>query len=941
MGVICRLLLLFALVLPFISFGQEFGGNRPSLRWYQLNSDTARIIFQKDQQHQAREILSLTHSLAATQERSLGSAFRKINIVLQSAPVLSNGYVSLAPYRSEFYLTPRQNSFELGSIPWHKSLALHEYRHVEQYNNFRKGLTRLFFIVFGEEGESLAANAAIPDWFWEGDAVLHESKFSWQGRGRLPFFFNDFRSLLSSNKQYSWMKLRNGSLRDFVPDHYRLGYLVVKQGSAMYGDDLWKKVTSDAAAFKGLFYPFQRAFKRHTGSDFRTFRDSALSHLYDIPNDQSADSSSMMVDVAAQYAAAQRHFASDQEFPQWIDSAQIVYSKFSYDERPSFVLMNTATQQEELIAVRNISPDSYFSYKTGQVIYTSFDRHPRWGWETFSNITILDIASKKQRKLSIRSRYFSPDLSDDLKKIVAVHQGPEPFNRLDLLDASSGKLLTSVQRTDSLFFTFPKFVSDSTVAAACRNKSGKMAMMVLNIYSGQVIRSTPFVPAVLGYTQISGDTIFFTMAYNGRDKMCAWNGQSVQTMEIAGHNISGGCYSATKSYGKIAWTEFSAAGFRIFHVPVDSVSFEPVDFQNIFSTFDVVSHNDLIDNPPPIRDRYNVQGYPKTSGLFNFHSRRPFFSDPDYSFSVVSENILNTLRSELFVSYNRNENYKEAGANVEFAGWFPVLRLGGFYTFDRLATDSSRSLTWNELNGSFAVRLPLTFYTGRSVLSIQPLAGINTKRVMFSGESKLENDDREFNFYDLSVSVTNQVQRARQHIFPKFAQSVSFRTRSIINKYTAHQYLASGQLYFPGLFRNHHIVLTGSFQSRDTLRQYIFSNNFPFARGYAVPDFPRMSRISANYHFPILYPDRGFANIFYLLRVRSNVYYDHAQTQSLRTGTTFSFRSAGAEIYFDSKWWNQVEVSFGFRYARLLDQDIEGRPANRWEFIVPLNLLSR
>jgi hypothetical protein len=64
--------------------------------------------------------------------------------------------------------------------------------------------------------------------------------------------------------------------------------------------------------------------------------------------------------------------------------------------------------------------------------------------------------------------------------------------------------------------------------------------------------------------------------------------------------------------------------------------------------------------------------------------------------------------------------------------------------------------------------------------------------------------------------------------------------------------------------------------------------------------------------------------------------------KSLRTGKVINFRSAGTEIYFDTKWWNQQSVTFGLRYSRLFDTKLFVKPPNpnRWEFIMPINLLS-
>ncbi|HKP32791.1 MAG TPA: hypothetical protein VJT83_08685, partial [Chitinophagaceae bacterium] len=259
-----------------VAFAQEFGGNPPSVKWRQINVPTARIIFSAGLDSQANRIASLTEYLNKQTLSTIGTKQRKVNIVLQNATTISNAYVALGPFRSEFYLTPQQNSFELGSIPWTDNLAVHEYRHVQQYNNFNRGLSKVFRIFFGEEGQALANGLSVPDWFFEGDAVHQETLVTAQGRGRMPYFFNGYRSLWEANKNYSWMKLRNGSLKDYVPDHYKLGYILVAYGREKYGEDFWRKVTGDAASFKGLFYPLQRAIEKHAGVSYRQFRSEAL-----------------------------------------------------------------------------------------------------------------------------------------------------------------------------------------------------------------------------------------------------------------------------------------------------------------------------------------------------------------------------------------------------------------------------------------------------------------------------------------------------------------------------------------------------------------------------------------------------------------------------------------------------------------------------------------
>jgi hypothetical protein len=125
----------------------------------------------------------------------LGNQLKKVNIVLQNQTTVSNAYVSLGPFRSEFFLNPALNNFEEGSISWPDILAVHEYRHVMQFNNFKNGLSKLIYVLAGDDGLSLAINAAIPDWFYEGDAVYNETVMTRQGRGRLPHFLDAYPSL--------------------------------------------------------------------------------------------------------------------------------------------------------------------------------------------------------------------------------------------------------------------------------------------------------------------------------------------------------------------------------------------------------------------------------------------------------------------------------------------------------------------------------------------------------------------------------------------------------------------------------------------------------------------------------------------------------------------------------------------------------------------------
>lgn len=61
-----KLLLLTVLYLSgYALIAQQFGGNPPSLKWRQINTDTARIIYPAGLDSQANRVAAMVHLLAA------------------------------------------------------------------------------------------------------------------------------------------------------------------------------------------------------------------------------------------------------------------------------------------------------------------------------------------------------------------------------------------------------------------------------------------------------------------------------------------------------------------------------------------------------------------------------------------------------------------------------------------------------------------------------------------------------------------------------------------------------------------------------------------------------------------------------------------------------------------------------------------------------------
>jgi hypothetical protein len=918
-----------------IAKAQEFGGNPPSIKWKQVNTPAAKVIFPAGMDTDGIRVANIVQRMNGAIQPTIGYKQKQVSILLQNQTTISNAYVGLAPFRSEFYLTPEQNSFELGSLPWTDQLAIHEFRHVQQYNNFNVGLSHLARIVFGEGGQELANDAAIPNWFFEGDAVFNETHVSEQGRGRLPYFLNGYRALWNADRNYSWMKLRNGSLLDYTPDWYPTGYMLVAYGREKYGDDFWRKVTQDAAAYKGLFYPLRIAIKKYSGEDFMTFKNHALDYFkQQFKNDQQDKP-----------VNKNQHFIADQEYPAYVNDSTIIYMKSTYNHIPRFVINTNG--REKKISTRSVSLDTYFSYHDGKIVYAAYRPDLRWNYRDYSELYLLDIKTGKERRLTVGSKYFSPAFNNDGTQIITVEVGPSGKSELLLLSASTGKLITTVPNKTGLFFTYPKFYNDKQLISAVRNKEGKMSLAIIDIATGTLNYLLPFSYQIIGFPTVNKDVVYFTATSGISDKLFALSLANGKLSEMEDANTSNK-YEPAIANNKMAWVQLTAFGYQLNQADKNSTKWNEVSTGKIpgtlpdykISALKRDSSTDLLNS---ITDKpLAVTKYSKTYHLFNFHSLIPDFSDPNYTLSLTGENVLNTFQSQLSFTYNRDEGYKEFGYEGIYGALFPYLSAGANHIIDRRDLYKGNNVYWNETNVHVGLQFPFNLSRGKHYSSIDFGTDVYYSSTNFQVPYSNTFKDQNYTYLNNYISFSSSSQQATQNIYPRFGQSISLNYRTAISNIDARQFLAEGTFYLPGILLNHNLVINLAHQQRDKDNAISYSNDFPFSRGYTAENLYNMNKAGVNYHFPIAYPDAGIASTIYILRLRGNLFYDYTHVNDFYTnGSPFKadFRSTGAELYFDTKWFNQASVTFGFRYSYLIDRDqFGGAGRNRFEFVLPVSI---
>ncbi len=913
---------------------QDIGVNRGSIKWHQINNPAARIIFPNGQDSLAQRVATIAEALAKNHRATIGPYLQKIDVIIQSENTVSNAYVGLGPYRSEMYMTPPQNPFFLGANGWADQLTIHEFRHVQQFSNFNVGLSKVGTLLGGQYGRAIANNMAIPDWFWEGDAVWNETIHSKQGRGRLPYFFNAYRSLDAEGKNYSWMKLRNGSFKDYIPNHYDLGYLLIAHGREQYGDTIWRNIAHDAASFRGLFYPMQKAVKRYTGVEYQEFVKNALSRFEEQWHQQKFREPEWIT-------ANQPRNVVDYQYAYPYEDGGIVTLKSSFRDIPAFVI-RAESGAETKIAVKDISIDDYFGYNNQKIIYAAYQPDPRWANREYGVIRILDITTGKRNTISTNSRYFSPDISLQSDKVVAVEVMPGKPSLLHVLD-TSGQLLEVLLPGSNLFFSHPKWLSDGErVVVAAREPSGNMGWLLWNTVTGSTNWLLKPASRLVGFPVVQGDTLVFSHSANGSDGLRALR-ISDRTL-VASEDYGTGIYQGFLNKGHFEGSVFTVGGFRLGRWPASE--FLPNNALATDALPDLYVPQTLarsVDLSNIVVDSFPVEIFRKSKRIFNFHSWIPELNEPDYTFTIYGENVLATLSSELSYNYNVNETSHQAGMRLLFGDTYLMPFVNGNATFGRsILLNKDTTLNLNESELGVGLLLPLNLTGGKYGRNLSLSTSLNIEKQYWQGLAKSLLVNQEFISSNSRLVYVAQTQRAVQQIYPRFGQTLIADYRTIISKQKANQLLLSGALYLPGLHKNHNLVLTAAYQARDTMLQYLFDNSFPFARGYNSLNFPRMWRFGANYHFPVAYPDWGFGNMVYFRRIRSNVFFDHTWGKSLRTGNITPFATVGSELFFDMRFWNVQPLSLGIRYSYLLNTDLRspGR-TGLFEIVLPVNLFGR
>lgn len=910
--------LLIAILFPIFSQAQEaIGLNPTSMKWRKFKTETGLFVYPEGMDSFAyRAAAIIKYQRANEWQVHTHRKTRKVPVIIQNQSSLPQGFAVPAPWRVEIFTVSPQNMF-LGPMPWFDGVTSHEYRHAQQFWAANRGFTRAYQFLMGETGWLLNALMAQPLWFREGDAVQTETDLTNGGRGRFPSFNMEWRAVLNADIKYPYDKGTWFSYRDFVPNPYRGGYHMVRYARNMFGDSIWTDVLHDTYERTGMFWPFARALKRHTGMKPKDLYRATLDSIK-----EDIDAEIAALDTTPYFLASPsaKKFTS-YRFPQWQVDGGIVAEVTGFDKIRTIVEIDNQGEATDL-TTPGIYTTDHNSFAEGfrYAAWSESSFHPRWVNKDWSVLTVYDRVLNEKFHLTHKTRLYSPSFSPDSEHLIAVSNSAE--GEVQLMDFNV--------RERYLNQAFDSPGNDYLAHPTWRDNGWKILFIALDEKGNsiqQLDRRTKKVDTLLHFSHApisrpvsAGDTIYFSGAPGNTNEIFALD---IRTQKIYQLTVSKfGAFEPDISDDKrwLAYSAFTVNGYQIRKIGLEDLAWKEVDWPE--------------SRPPAILDTLPQEEYESkkfhglTQGLGRITGHFILPNIVEYGIEFYTRNIMSNWLGTVGGVYNLNEKAFRGYARVSYAGLWPIFDFEGTYgerrTFDLPTTTitgqlDSLDMRWDERTLGIFVRVPLNLTRGPYNRRMNFRFGYKAYEAWGDpGYDWFYNIPLNFATLEGEFSFSNMQRTVRQNTRPRWGQEIRvIMKEGILKPYDYFAYrMVEGALNFPGLARTHSLRLSGGYVEHGP-SAYRFIDQFQHSRGYNMPLNWKEGRLSAEYQFPVWYPDIPLGGWALVQRLRMNLFYDHGALNSLRYPSMM--RSFGGELLVDAKVLRLFQMVMGMRFSYLLD----------------------
>lgn len=934
MRAIRRITLIFMayLVVPTVVVGQYFdlGSSPSSIRWSQIKNGGNRYVFAEDYQAHAVRFMKYLDTIRPHINYGFRYGPMKLPIVMQPQNFASNGLVMLAPKRMELMVTPNIDAF---SEPWLKQLATHEYRHAVQFSNLNRGVIKALSYIFGQQG-SLVGGAFLPLWLMEGDATLAETQFSSYGRGLQPSFSIEYRAMIDQIDGVRAAKIDKwfcGSYRDYVPDHYKLGYQIATYGYSRYHTNIWDNVANYSTKYPFLIFTTKIALAKYYDTSVNhLFRDTFhdLSKFWSSQPRQSNSSTVVQTPITS-YTTYSGLMA--------VNDSTVVALKEDLDRTQRFVEinMNTADERTLLRTGKISTPPTLGS--NGRIYWSEYRTSTLWDLRVNSQLCYFDYlpqnkgveASKADRSYKshivsdqTRTVFPTPLPSGDLAVVTYDYRGYYSITRLDkefknattlctLPDTISVHGMAYDDKTDALYYIG---LSD------CGMWIGSLDMNPTLQHPTHIVKSPAYI--TMSRLRAQDGKLYYHSIESGLDEVHMYDIAEAREYRISRSTYGSFDPAPMPTGNHIAMTTYDVKGYKLAtqsicadsllevtpsRLPQNTINPPLVkwDVPNI----DSVIVDSVTTNP--------VKRYRKGLHLINVHSWAPIAFDPqgvigergvdiNVGATIMSQNLLNSAFTHL--SYAWTEHGSSIRGGFTYNGFAPKIEVNAEYGIggqligihDKFLGEVVLPRSSNYFDISSRIYLPLMLSSGYKMRLLQPSLSLSHNNALMYNPSS-EQFEHSLQKMTASIQYIENVRMTQRDVQPRWGYALKASTTiNPFNSTFSDLWSFYARAYLPGIGLHDGITLRTAYQWQDIRTgMNAFRQKELFPRGARYDFTPtRYGAASFDYQLPLWCPDMGINSIIYFKRIRGKFGVDAARYRTVR-GTVSNIYSYGCELIFD------------------------------------------
>jgi len=921
---------LFYLVLSLLSlkaYSQPapfLGGNTaqsPRFNWFKLENEWTEVFYPEGQERRARETLELIKYYSQFSGETYGiSKPKKFPLVLRPENALPNGFVTLGPRRSEWFIQEAYNPL-IGGLRFDQGLAIHEYRHVTQFDFNDQSINKIAYGLLGEQGLSLMISIGLPNWFMEGDAVWAETAYTDGGRGRSPRFSSRLKGLVLSGQLPTYDEFIGRSYNTILPNHYVFGYYLVTRAYRLFGEDFWKKVVSDVTGFALNPYRIYSKFEDNSGVSFKDFYDQTLLELQNKWKQSSGG-----LKKVEKFGEGYQELA----YPVFDNDLGYVW-RLDLDSYWTLIPIEAGEEQGELISLP-ISPSrSKVDIKAGKVAYTQFLPDLRYSYRSFSDLYTYDLNSHETQRLSKGERFYHPSFSASGRRLVATHNNKDEEWTIKAFDLNN-KTMETIPLSSGLTPLEAVFKDNDNLFILAQNKVGEKGIITMPLFSPSYQTVLPFSRNNLFSLRSAEGGVLFEADYKGEVQVFYLKESELKICSKA--PIA--AFQPSFHKGKLLFISERENGGRLESVPFSQCRLLAKSAVTGIERLSNGPSDNYTNKEPLAFPSILTSNNPEPEEMGFFRGSKPhswnFVGGRGYQVQLLGDNYQGSFSYSGTVGYSATEERPYTSIILSYNELYPTISLyGGLEGRKSTVINGGPIEQWEETQAGLLLGLPFTWVNGFNNfrLHLGAQGGIlKTTAIPGAGVNTVNNETLDFYGGDLSFSWLRDM--TSRQIYPSWGARFRAFWRTVASgrrtSFDSDLLYFQSSVFLPGALHNHGMRIQGTTEKQTSGNNNFrhsavgrSADNYVFSRGFAYGYVDEYRKLSLDYTMPLWDADWNLLNFHYLKRLSGVVFHDYTDLRS--TSFKGHFQSYGGELRLETTLFRRLPLIYGLRYSNKVDRD--------------------